>query len=214
MGRGRGLAGSRQSGARSPHAANPPHLLSAGGPGPRLPSAAHPLFLLLCSRKKAGVFRGSLLHSDDRMGRKLLTLETEDAVAMGTVNPPVTHEKPRRWEFNGEDIAIGSDSECRLTEGNLLINSPEPTRHGGIYQCIASNPPPRHHQQEGQSAVCMPEVCFAQGIVCEIGMLCIGKPSTCFDMEKNRRKSFSGKIKINNDNNNTPILPARRCWLL
>uniref|UniRef100_A0A3B3QEZ1 Ig-like domain-containing protein n=1 Tax=Paramormyrops kingsleyae TaxID=1676925 RepID=A0A3B3QEZ1_9TELE len=57
-----------------------------------------------------------------------------------------------RWEFNGEDIAIGSDSECRLTEGNLLINSPEPTRHGGIYQCIASNPPPRHHQQEGQSA--------------------------------------------------------------
>ncbi|XP_072571099.1 uncharacterized protein [Paramormyrops kingsleyae] len=143
MGRGRGLAGSRQSGARSPHAANPPHLLSAGGPGPRLPSAAHPLFLLLCSRKKAGVFRGSLLHSDDRMGRKLLTLETEDAVAMGTVNPPVTHEKPRRWEFNGEDIAIGSDSECRLTEGNLLINSPEPTRHGGIYQCIASNPPPQ-----------------------------------------------------------------------
>uniref|UniRef100_A0A8C9TN31 Contactin-4-like n=1 Tax=Scleropages formosus TaxID=113540 RepID=A0A8C9TN31_SCLFO len=48
-------------------------------------------------------------------------------------NPPPSY----RWKFNGVDI--DKDFDYSLMEGNLLINRPDATRHGGTYQCIASN---------------------------------------------------------------------------
>ncbi|XP_064161731.1 contactin-4 [Anguilla rostrata] len=44
-----------------------------------------------------------------------------------------------RWKFSGRDIDMGMDLNYILMEGNLMINSPEAARHGGIYQCIATN---------------------------------------------------------------------------
>ncbi|KAG9353313.1 hypothetical protein JZ751_017890 [Albula glossodonta] len=50
-------------------------------------------------------------------------------------NPAPTY----RWKFNGRDIDLGTDLNYNLVEGNLLINKPEASRHGGTYQCIAGN---------------------------------------------------------------------------
>ncbi|XP_069045465.1 contactin-4 [Lepisosteus oculatus] len=44
-----------------------------------------------------------------------------------------------RWKFNGQDIETDMDYSYHLVEGNLLINTPDASRHGGIYQCIATN---------------------------------------------------------------------------
>ncbi|XP_030634255.1 contactin-4 [Chanos chanos] len=44
-----------------------------------------------------------------------------------------------RWKFNGGDLDIDRDYNYSLVEGNLLINNPDATQHGGIYQCIATN---------------------------------------------------------------------------
>ncbi|RXN03724.1 contactin-4-like protein [Labeo rohita] len=71
--------------------------------------------------------------------RDSVTLEDEDVVAMGTLNPAVTQELPSRWKFNGKDLDIDMDFNYSLVEGNLLINNPQATKHGGVYQCIATN---------------------------------------------------------------------------
>ncbi|XP_076870175.1 contactin-4 [Brachyhypopomus gauderio] len=44
-----------------------------------------------------------------------------------------------RWKFNGRDLNIDMDSNYSLVEGNLLINTPQAMKHGGTYQCIATN---------------------------------------------------------------------------
>uniref|UniRef100_A0A3B1JUY2 Contactin 4 n=1 Tax=Astyanax mexicanus TaxID=7994 RepID=A0A3B1JUY2_ASTMX len=44
-----------------------------------------------------------------------------------------------RWKFNGRDLTLDSDLNYSLVEGNLLINNPQALKHGGVYQCIASN---------------------------------------------------------------------------
>ncbi|KAL4655900.1 contactin-3-like [Arapaima gigas] len=44
-----------------------------------------------------------------------------------------------RWKFNGVNIDVDKDIDYSLMEGNLLINRPDATRHGGTYQCIATN---------------------------------------------------------------------------
>ncbi|MGH0162593.1 UNVERIFIED_CONTAM: hypothetical protein FKN15_043385 [Acipenser sinensis] len=44
-----------------------------------------------------------------------------------------------RWKINGRDIDLGMDYHYSLVEGNLLINNPDKNRHGGTYQCFASN---------------------------------------------------------------------------
>ncbi|KAI7807273.1 putative contactin-4-like [Triplophysa rosa] len=44
-----------------------------------------------------------------------------------------------RWKFNRKDLDIDMDISYRLVEGNVLINNPQATKHGGVYQCIASN---------------------------------------------------------------------------
>uniref|UniRef100_A0A671NWI6 Contactin-4-like n=1 Tax=Sinocyclocheilus anshuiensis TaxID=1608454 RepID=A0A671NWI6_9TELE len=44
-----------------------------------------------------------------------------------------------RWKFNRKDLDIGMDFNYSLVEGNLLINDPQATKHGGVYQCIATN---------------------------------------------------------------------------
>uniref|UniRef100_A0A672NKD5 Contactin-4-like n=1 Tax=Sinocyclocheilus grahami TaxID=75366 RepID=A0A672NKD5_SINGR len=49
---------------------------------------------------------------------------------------PAPHYK---WKFNGKDLDIGMDFNYSLVEGNLLINDPQATKHGGVYQCIATN---------------------------------------------------------------------------
>uniref|UniRef100_A0A8B9H6I1 Contactin 4 n=1 Tax=Astyanax mexicanus TaxID=7994 RepID=A0A8B9H6I1_ASTMX len=49
---------------------------------------------------------------------------------------PVPHY---RWKFNGRDLTLDSDLNYSLVEGNLLINNPQALKHGGVYQCIASN---------------------------------------------------------------------------
>ncbi|KTG32900.1 hypothetical protein cypCar_00036442, partial [Cyprinus carpio] len=71
--------------------------------------------------------------------RDSVTLEDEDVVAMGTLNPAVTQELPSRWKFNGKDLDIDMDFNYSLVEGNLLINSPQATKHSGVYQCITTN---------------------------------------------------------------------------
>ncbi|MGH0189430.1 UNVERIFIED_CONTAM: hypothetical protein FKN15_035627 [Acipenser sinensis] len=43
------------------------------------------------------------------------------------------------WKINGRDIDLGMDYHYSLVEGNLLINNPDKNRHGGTYQCFASN---------------------------------------------------------------------------
>ncbi|KAL0191523.1 hypothetical protein M9458_014221, partial [Cirrhinus mrigala] len=43
------------------------------------------------------------------------------------------------WKFNGKDLDIDMDFNYSLVEGNLLINNPQATKHGGVYQCIATN---------------------------------------------------------------------------
>ncbi|TNN78622.1 Contactin-4 [Liparis tanakae] len=68
-----------------------------------------------------------------------LTLGSEDAVAMGTVNPFVTPRVPGRWKMDGGEINTQSDPNYSLVEGNLLINNPHVIDHGGVYQCIATN---------------------------------------------------------------------------
>uniref|UniRef100_A0A673LLR3 Contactin-4-like n=1 Tax=Sinocyclocheilus rhinocerous TaxID=307959 RepID=A0A673LLR3_9TELE len=47
---------------------------------------------------------------------------------------PAPHYK---WKFNRKDLDI--DMDYSLVEGNLLINNPQATKHGGVYQCIATN---------------------------------------------------------------------------
>uniref|UniRef100_A0A671SGX0 Contactin-4-like n=1 Tax=Sinocyclocheilus anshuiensis TaxID=1608454 RepID=A0A671SGX0_9TELE len=47
---------------------------------------------------------------------------------------PAPHYK---WKFNRTDLDI--DMDYSLVEGNLLINNPQATKHGGVYQCIATN---------------------------------------------------------------------------
>ncbi|XP_041743354.1 contactin-4-like isoform X2 [Coregonus clupeaformis] len=42
-----------------------------------------------------------------------------------------------KWKVDGRDIDM--DSNYNLVEGNLLINNPHATHHGGVYQCIATN---------------------------------------------------------------------------
>uniref|UniRef100_A0A671NW22 Contactin-4-like n=1 Tax=Sinocyclocheilus anshuiensis TaxID=1608454 RepID=A0A671NW22_9TELE len=49
---------------------------------------------------------------------------------------PAPHYK---WKFNRKDLDIGMDFNYSLVEGNLLINDPQATKHGGVYQCIATN---------------------------------------------------------------------------
>uniref|UniRef100_A0A673G7L7 Contactin-4-like n=1 Tax=Sinocyclocheilus rhinocerous TaxID=307959 RepID=A0A673G7L7_9TELE len=49
---------------------------------------------------------------------------------------PAPHYK---WKFNGKDLDIDMDFNYSLVEGNLLINDPQATKHGGVYQCIATN---------------------------------------------------------------------------
>ncbi|KAI4874174.1 hypothetical protein NFI96_008500 [Prochilodus magdalenae] len=44
-----------------------------------------------------------------------------------------------RWKFNGKDLNVDTDLNYTVVEGNLLINNPEATKHGGSYQCIAAN---------------------------------------------------------------------------
>uniref|UniRef100_A0A8C1LGU4 Contactin 4 n=1 Tax=Cyprinus carpio TaxID=7962 RepID=A0A8C1LGU4_CYPCA len=44
-----------------------------------------------------------------------------------------------RWKFNGKDLDIDMDFNYSLVEGNLLINSPQATKHSGVYQCITTN---------------------------------------------------------------------------
>ncbi|KAL7891828.1 hypothetical protein AOLI_G00013040 [Acnodon oligacanthus] len=44
-----------------------------------------------------------------------------------------------RWKFNGEDLGVDTDLNYSVVEGNLLINNPEAAKHGGSYQCIATN---------------------------------------------------------------------------
>ncbi|CAB1413241.1 unnamed protein product [Pleuronectes platessa] len=69
-----------------------------------------------------------------------LTLENEDVVAMGTVNPSVTQRVPGWWKVDGREINTDrSDPNFSLVEGNLLINNPHVINHGGVYQCIATN---------------------------------------------------------------------------
>ncbi|XP_014021834.1 contactin-4 [Salmo salar] len=47
---------------------------------------------------------------------------------------PVPHYK---WKVDGRYIDM--DLNYNLVEGNLLINNPHATHHGGVYQCIAAN---------------------------------------------------------------------------
>uniref|UniRef100_A0A674CU13 Contactin-4-like n=1 Tax=Salmo trutta TaxID=8032 RepID=A0A674CU13_SALTR len=47
---------------------------------------------------------------------------------------PVPHYK---WKVDGRYIDM--DLNYNLVEGNLLINNPHATHHGGVYQCIATN---------------------------------------------------------------------------
>uniref|UniRef100_A0A6Q2WS04 Contactin-3 n=1 Tax=Esox lucius TaxID=8010 RepID=A0A6Q2WS04_ESOLU len=47
---------------------------------------------------------------------------------------PAPHYK---WKVNGRDIDM--DLTYNLIEGNLLINNPHASHHGGAYQCIATN---------------------------------------------------------------------------
>ncbi|CDQ69862.1 unnamed protein product [Oncorhynchus mykiss] len=47
---------------------------------------------------------------------------------------PVPHYK---WKVDGRYIDM--DLNYNLVEGNLLINHPHATHHGGVYQCIATN---------------------------------------------------------------------------
>ncbi|XP_041748487.1 contactin-4 [Coregonus clupeaformis] len=42
-----------------------------------------------------------------------------------------------KWKVDGRDIHM--DLNYNLVEGNLLINTPHATHHGGVYQCIATN---------------------------------------------------------------------------
>uniref|UniRef100_A0A9J8AHK9 Contactin 4 n=1 Tax=Cyprinus carpio carpio TaxID=630221 RepID=A0A9J8AHK9_CYPCA len=49
---------------------------------------------------------------------------------------PAPHYK---WKFNGKDLDIDMDFNYSLVEGNLLINSPQATKHSGVYQCITTN---------------------------------------------------------------------------
>uniref|UniRef100_A0A4W5ND64 Contactin-3 n=1 Tax=Hucho hucho TaxID=62062 RepID=A0A4W5ND64_9TELE len=42
-----------------------------------------------------------------------------------------------KWKVDGRDIDM--DLNYNLVEGNLLINNPHATHHGGVYQCIATN---------------------------------------------------------------------------
>lgn len=42
-----------------------------------------------------------------------------------------------RWKVDGRYIDM--DLNYNLVEGNLLINNPHATHHGGVYQCIAAN---------------------------------------------------------------------------
>ncbi|CAG5984343.1 unnamed protein product [Menidia menidia] len=51
-------------------------------------------------------------------------------------NPPPHY----RWKMDGRDINTDSDLNYSLVEGNLLINNPHFINHGGVYQCIATNP--------------------------------------------------------------------------
>ncbi|KAA0712789.1 Contactin-4 Brain-derived immunoglobulin superfamily protein 2 [Triplophysa tibetana] len=44
-----------------------------------------------------------------------------------------------RWKFNRKDLDIDMEISYKMVEGNLLINNPQATKHGGVYQCIASN---------------------------------------------------------------------------
>uniref|UniRef100_A0AAR2K3A3 Contactin 4 n=1 Tax=Pygocentrus nattereri TaxID=42514 RepID=A0AAR2K3A3_PYGNA len=44
-----------------------------------------------------------------------------------------------RWKFNGKDLSVDTDLNYTVVEGNLVINNPEATKHGGSYQCIATN---------------------------------------------------------------------------
>ncbi|KAK1161457.1 contactin-4-like [Acipenser oxyrinchus oxyrinchus] len=44
-----------------------------------------------------------------------------------------------RWKINGRDIDLAMDYHYSLVEGNLLINNPDKNRHGGTYQCFATN---------------------------------------------------------------------------
>ncbi|XP_035380323.1 contactin-4 isoform X1 [Electrophorus electricus] len=44
-----------------------------------------------------------------------------------------------RWKFNGRDLDIDTDSNYSLVEGSLLINNPQALKHGGTYQCNATN---------------------------------------------------------------------------
>uniref|UniRef100_A0A8C7TP85 Contactin 4 n=1 Tax=Oncorhynchus mykiss TaxID=8022 RepID=A0A8C7TP85_ONCMY len=42
-----------------------------------------------------------------------------------------------KWKVDGREIDM--DLNYNLVEGNLLINNPHATHHGGVYQCIATN---------------------------------------------------------------------------
>lgn len=44
-----------------------------------------------------------------------------------------------RWKVDGREIHTESEPNYSLIEGNLLINNPHVTDHGGVYQCIATN---------------------------------------------------------------------------
>ncbi|XP_035004443.2 contactin-4 [Hippoglossus stenolepis] len=51
-------------------------------------------------------------------------------------NPPPHY----RWKVDSREINRESDPDFSLVEGNLLINNPHVINHGGVYQCIATNP--------------------------------------------------------------------------
>ncbi|KAJ3601776.1 hypothetical protein NHX12_029540, partial [Muraenolepis orangiensis] len=44
-----------------------------------------------------------------------------------------------RWRVNGTEVQVGMESRYALVAGNLVINSPQPARDAGSYQCLAVN---------------------------------------------------------------------------